>query len=78
MENLNKIIALTSDDPKPSRTTAKSGISSVDMVGSAEVVPMKPDEDMKKSGISSMDTCLALLKLCPWTSTVTRRCHSEG
>jgi hypothetical protein len=50
----------------------------VDMVGSAEVVPMKPDEDMKKSGISSMDTCLALLKLCPWTSTVTRRCHSEG
>lgn len=55
MENLNKIIALTPDDPKPSGTTAKSGISSVDMVGSAEVVPMKPDEDMKKSGISSMD-----------------------
>jgi len=47
VENLNKIIALTSDDPKPWGTTAKSGISSVDMVGSAEVVPMKPDEEVR-------------------------------
>lgn len=78
IEDLNKIIELTSDQPKPSGTTAadtdaggdvetkdstmlwktvqtegdaamaSSGISSVSMVGDAEVIPMETEEKKKK------------------------------